>query len=55
MEFVANNCESHSHSVRISGVGTLTHMDFNFVQMHDGPKHSFSLQNGQIIKIWFPN
>ena len=45
MEFVANNCESHSHSVRISGVGTLTHMDFNFVQMHDGP--SFSLQNAK--------
>ena len=41
MEFVANNCESHSHSVRISGVCTLTHMDFNFVQMHDGPEHSF--------------
>ena len=47
---VANNCEGHSISV-IPGVGILTHMGFNFIQMHDGPKHSFSPQSGQIIKI----
>ena len=41
VEGVPNNCEGHSHSVRIPGVGTLKHMSFNFVQMHDGPNTVF--------------